>query len=212
MKGAGGLSPFEGGYPCRHLCTFDVVLQEFLETICILDGQAQHLPWHQARVDNTLRVCMRDKIPFTIERVLEGHAIPDAGKIKCTIRYGPDDLSVSWVLHKCKPVTALKLIEIPKGYDYRFKYADRKVIEDLFSQRGDADDILMTRGGWITDTSVANIAFRKMDRWYTPAQPLLAGTTWKRLIKEGKLIPRPIHQLEFDSFDEFKVISALQEF
>ena len=185
------------------------MLQEFLETICILDGQAQHLPWHQARVDNTLRVCMRDKIPFTIERVLADYAIPDTGKIKCTIRYGSEAISLSWVLYASKPVTALKLIEIPKGYEYRFKYADRKVIEALFPQRGEADDILMTRGGWITDTSIANIAFRKTDRWYTPAQPLLAGTTWKRLITEGKLIPRPIHQSEFDSFDEFRVFNAM---
>ncbi|HJW30290.1 MAG TPA: aminotransferase class IV, partial [Saprospiraceae bacterium] len=88
-------------------------------------------------------------------------------------------------------------------------YADRKIIEDLFSKKGEADDILMTRSGWIMDTSIANIAFRKGERWYTPAQPLLAGTTWKRLISERLLIPRPIHQDEISSFEAFKIFNAM---
>jgi len=69
----------------------------------------------------------------------------------------------------------------------------------------------MTRHGWITDTSIANIAFRKNDRWYTPALPLLAGTSWKRLIAEGKLIPRPIHQSEIEQMDGIRIFNAMNE-
>jgi 4-amino-4-deoxychorismate lyase len=69
----------------------------------------------------------------------------------------------------------------------------------------------MTRHGWITDTSIANIAFRKKDRWYTPANPLLAGTTWRRLIKEDILIPRPIHQSDIPHFDAFKIFNAMND-
>lgn len=100
---------------------------------------------------------------------------------------------------------------MPVGYDYSYKYADRSVLEDLFSQRKDADDILITRDGWITDTSIANIAFRKNDRWYTPSIPLLAGTTWKRLVSSGVLIPRPIHQDDLLRFDTFRIFNAMNE-
>lgn len=102
-------------------------------------------------------------------------------------------------------------MEAPKGYDYRYKLADRKVLEDLFEQRGDADDILITRDGWITDTSIANIAFRKNNRWYTPSFPLLAGTTWKRLVSTRQLIPRPIHQKDIRHFDAFKIFNAMND-
>ena len=103
------------------------------------------------------------------------------------------------------------MIEAPIGFDYRYKYADRKVLEQLFAQRGDADDILITRNGWITDTSIANIAFRKGDRWYTPSFPLLAGTSWKRLVAADVLIPRPIHQKDIDRYDAFKVFNAMND-
>ena len=101
------------------------------------------------------------------------------------------------------------MIEAPLDFDYRYKYADRKILEELFAQRGEADDILITRDGWITDTSIANIAFRKDDRWYTPSIPLLAGTTWKRLIATGILIPRPIHQSDVHHYDAIKIFNAM---
>lgn len=100
---------------------------------------------------------------------------------------------------------------MPAGYDYSYKYADRTVLENLFSQRRDADDILLTRDGWITDTSIANIAFRKGDRWYTPSIPLLAGTTWKRLVSGGVLIPRPIHQDDLLRYDAFRIFNAMND-
>src|SRR5690348_9252051 len=157
-------------------------MNRFIETLCILDGNAMQLSWHQARVDLTFRLCMSYAKPFSIEAILEKQEdIPASGKVKCTIEYGPDDHLVRWKVYEHKLIRTLKLVEIPKGYDYRFKYADRTMIDRLYAWRDESDDILMTRDGWITDTSIANIAFLKNNRWYTPAQPLLAGTTWKRL-------------------------------
>lgn len=106
----------------------------------------------------------------------------------------------------------LKLIEIPVGYEYNYKYADRKVLEELFLQKETADDVLMMRKGWLLDTSIANIAFKKNDRWYTPSIPLLAGTTWKRMITEGNVIPRTIHSGDLNTFDGFILMNAMMGF
>jgi 4-amino-4-deoxychorismate lyase len=186
-------------------------MNEFLETICILDGFPQHLEWHQRRIESTFHFCMSHATPFELEKALTLYDLPREGKIKCSIQYSTEIIEVTFANYSPKAIQHLKLVEIPFGFDYRFKYADRRIIDDLFSERGAADDILMTRHGWITDTSIANIAFRKNDRWYTPALPLLAGTTWKRLIAEGKLIPRPIHQSELGQMDAFKVFNAMNE-
>jgi 4-amino-4-deoxychorismate lyase len=102
--------------------------------------------------------------------------------------------------------------DLPEGVDYRFKYADRSFIEELFNLRRESDDILMTRQGWITDTSMANIAFRGIQRWFTPSLPLLAGTTWKRLVYTGRLIPRPIHVRELPQFEYYRVFNAMNDF
>ena len=138
--------------------------------------------------------------------------MPTSGAFKLTIEYSSEVLDVRFAGYQPKPVRKLKLIELPDGYEYSFKYADRTLIERLYAWRNDADDILMTRGGWITDTSIANIAFRKNGKWYTPSLPLLAGTTWKRLVFSGELTPRPIHVRELPHFDCYKVFNAMNDF
>jgi 4-amino-4-deoxychorismate lyase len=103
------------------------------------------------------------------------------------------------------------LVDLPSGFDYSYKYVDRRALDELFARRGEQDDILMLRDGWITDTSVGNIALCKKNRWFTPAIPLLAGTTWKRLVSSGVLIPRSIHHNDLLRFDAFKIFNAMND-
>jgi 4-amino-4-deoxychorismate lyase len=137
--------------------------------------------------------------------------IPREGTYRCRILYDANTLEIEFKPYTFKEINTLQLMEAPEGYDYAFKYADRSVIDTLYARRGAADDILITRDGYITDTSIANIAFRKDARWYTPSRPLLAGTTWKRLVSEGILIPRPIHQDDLQRYDGFYVFNAMKE-
>ena len=187
----------------------------FFETIRILDGHPQHLDWHQRRVDATLNhffpTTQPEENTFHLHEILSSCSIPSIGLYRCKIIYDLNSISVEFFPYTPRVVNSLQLIEMPPGYDYSYKYADRSVLEKLFSQRRDADDILITRDGWITDTSIANIAFRKGDRWYTPSIPLLAGTTWKRLVANGVLIPRPIHQDDVLGFDAFRIFNAMND-
>ncbi len=188
-------------------------MPSFLETICILNGVPQHLEWHQRRVDATLKhfypAALPEEIAIQLTEILSSCDIPCIGIYRCRVVYDIHSVSVQFFPYESRSINTLRLIEAPVGYDYRYKYADRKVLNELFSQRNDADDILITREGWITDTAIANIAFRKDDRWYTPSIPLLAGTTWKRLVAAGVLIVRPIHQDEISRFDAFKIFNAM---
>lgn len=172
-----------------------------------------HLPWHQRRVDATLQhfypKAFTESESFPLFDILLSCQFPSTGKVRCRIEYDLNSLSVEFFPYDPRTINTLHLIEAPSGYDYRYKYADRKILDDLFAQRKDADDVLITRDGWITDTSIANIAFRKDDRWYTPSVPLLAGTTLKRLIADGILIPRPIHQSDIHRYDAFKIFNAM---
>ena len=185
----------------------------FLETICIKNGVPQHLGWHQRRVDATLLQfypdALQGDVVFPLFDILSSCPFFTDGIVRCRIVYDINTISVEFFPYQPRTITSLKLIEAPSDFDYRYKYADRKILEELFAQRGEADDVLITRDGWITDTSIANIAFRKDDRWYTPSIPLLAGTTWKRLIATGILIPRPIHQSYVHHYDAFQIFNAM---
>ncbi len=184
---------------------------QFLETICIRDGMPQHLDWHQQRIKNTMQHFFPD--------IQHGWELIDLvrpplrflqGTVRCRVLYDQAELTVHYFEYTPHTIHRLQLIEIPDGYDYRYKYADRVVLENLYARREEADDILMTRDGWITDTSIANIAFKKNGRWYTPSIPLLAGTTWKRLITSGVLIPTPIHKSQLGLFESFKLFNAMR--
>ena len=135
-----------------------------------------------------------------------------SGKVKCRILYDAHHFGLHYSGYDLKPPSSLKLVHISSAEDYRYKYADRSLLTELFEQREDADDVLIIREDWVTDTSIANIAFIKNGSWYTPSIPLLAGTTWKRLISERILIPRPINQLEIQTFEGFKIFNAMVSF
>ncbi len=190
-------------------------MSRFLETIGIRDGQVLHLDWHQSRVEATLQNFYpeetREEIGFHLKEILSSCPIPSQGVYRCRILYDLNALSVEFIPYVTRPIHSLQLMGCPEGFDYRYKYAGRKVLEKLFAQRGDADDILITRDGWITDTSIANIAFLKENRWYTPSIPLLAGTTWKRLVASSVIIPRPIHQKDLHLFESYRVFNAMND-
>ena len=52
--------------------------------------------------------------------------------------------------------------------DYRYKQADRRVLDEAFALRDTADDVLIVRHGLLTDTSIANIALWDGCEWHTP--------------------------------------------
>ena len=46
----------------------------------------------------------------------------------------------------------------PDTIDYTYKSAHREELNALYAQKGMADDILIVRNGYLTDTSISNIA------------------------------------------------------
>ena len=93
--------------------------------------------------------------------------------------------------------------------DYRLKYADRTELDQLFLKRGEADDILIIQNGLVTDTSIANIAFFDGDKWITPKEPLLKGTTRARLLDEKKIFEQDIKIADLGKFTEFALMNAM---
>ncbi|MFZ1675679.1 MAG: aminotransferase class IV [Saprospiraceae bacterium] len=185
---------------------------QFLETICIRDGMPQHLDWHQRRIKNTMQhLFPAIQHEWELIDLIRPPLRFMQGTVRCRVLYNQAELTVHYFEYRLHSIQRLQLIEIPDAYDYKYKYADRIVLENLYTQRKESDDILMTRDGWITDTSIANIAFSKNGRWYSPSIPLLAGTTWKRLISSGIMIPSPIHKSQLGLFDSFKIFNAMNE-
>jgi 4-amino-4-deoxychorismate lyase len=186
-------------------------MSRFLETIRISAGVPQHLEWHQRRVDDTFRHFYPAADPITLHDLIRQSPIPEAGDLRCRILYDDNGHEIGFSPLEPRIVRSLRLTDLPPDYDYQYKYADRRILELAFSRRGDADDVLLLRDGWVTDTSVANVAFLSHGRWYTPVIPLLAGTTWKRLVCAGVIVPRPIHADDLHCYEACVVFNALND-
>ena len=183
----------------------------FLETIKLEDGYFFALSYHQKRMDRTREHFYPDAPPLSLPQALMRlDNIPKKGLYRVRVIYEEEISTIEFLPYEMRPINSLKLIET--ALDYRYKYEKRPVINTLFQQKKRCDDILMTRDGFLTDTSIANIALLEGEHWYTPASPLLEGTKRAALLHHGILIPRQIHREELKKFSKIRLFNAMIDF
>jgi len=181
-----------------------------IETIRIQTGRVRHIEYHNQRCNTSRKTLfgLKDKIDLR-QYIDTAQAMSD--ETKCRITYDEKIKKVEYLTYSMKPIHSLALIEVG-DLDYTHKYADRTKLEEIFDQKGDNDDILMTRNGLLTDTYYCNVSLLKEGKWYTPKSPLLQGTTRARLIKKGKIIPMDIHKDEMQEFSQLSIFNAMIPF
>jgi 4-amino-4-deoxychorismate lyase len=181
----------------------------FLETIRLQKGYMT--PWedHQQRVDRTFQH-FGAKPSLQVRTVLSGLDLPDGQIYKVSVWYSLEgDTHIKWQPYQVRSIRTIKLMPLPE-VDYSFKFADRGWINELVTQAG-TDDILLHDQGFIRDASYANVALFDGKEWFTPLQPLLAGTHRERLLRQGRICTENIHIEDLGRFQEMRWINALME-
>ena len=176
-----------------------------LETIRIQNGQAQYLEYHNQRFRKSQRDLFGIHNDFDISSVIT--APTQEGLYRCRILYDRDIQSIEYIAYQAKEIKKIALIQ--SDMEYRYKYLNRDTLDALLASSADADDILIHKDSLIRDTTIANIALEKNGKWFTPEEPLLAGTTRQRLIDSGRLIPKSIKMDEIESYDSFALMNAM---
>jgi len=181
---------------------------EFLETIKALDGRIENLAYHQKRYESVLAsygvVDYKDLGAFL--------SPPPKGLYRCRVVYTLDKIvEVTYHPYVKRSIKHLKAITANE-LDYAKKYVDRKPLNALYAKRGSCDDILIIQNALITDTSIANVAFFDGVDWFTPKQPLLAGTTRQRLLDSGFLQEADIALQSLDQFEKMALMNAMIDF
>ena len=175
----------------------------YLETIKALDGKIYHLEYHQNRFNNTLKgsnIILKD--------ILNP---PSSGLYRCRVVYNNDHVTLMYNPYKKRDIRRLKLI-FDDTITYSKKYLDRSAIDKLFAQKSFCDDILIVKNGLITDTSIANVAFKYKNEWLTPKKPLLYGTTRARLLEKSKIFEENIDVKELKNFSHVALMNAVIDF
>jgi len=179
--------------------------KKLFETIRIENGKAAHLNYHNKRLNQSRALLFGLHNPIDITTYLANP--PSKGLYRAKLIYDHKEIQINYYAYKPKPIRSLKLIE--SDISYAFKALDRKHLESLREDADEYDDVLILKNGYLTDTSIANIALRQHGIWYTPAAPLLAGTTRARLLESGKLIPREIPASDIHHYDSLALMNAM---
>ena len=183
-------------------------MSQFFESICVKEGVAENLSFHQARVYKTLQSFDASQNNISLKAIVEQLTLSTLGLFKLRISYDLNgNHQVKLTPYQYKLINQFALVDI-KGYRYDYKYENRDWINEALIQSG-TDEIMMHENGFIKDCSYTNIVFYDGVNWYTPESPLLEGTQRAKLIQEGLILPKALHVKDIPSFVKFKCINAM---
>ncbi len=175
-----------------------------LETIKIEDGEVFNLSYHQARCDKSRKALFYSTDRLDLSSLIQA---PPKGLYRCRILYDKKIHSIEYIPYRPKEMHTLKVVTSDIIYNY--KYANREELNILLQKQHDADEIIIEKEGYLTDTTIANIAFYDGKQWFTPEKPLLKGTMRAKLLDDGFLHTRKIRKEEIRDYTHVALMNAM---
>ncbi|MGV6988216.1 aminotransferase class IV family protein [Testudinibacter sp. P80/BLE/0925] len=180
-----------------------------IETIAVQDGELQNLAYHQRRYQQALATYYRQQTTQMLD--LAAIQVPrefQHGLVRCRIDYNATEQQVRFFAYQRREFRTFQPV-MCDHIDYEFKFSDRTLLDQLYAQRGECDEIMIIKHGLITDCSIGNLVLLQNGMWYTPAQPLLHGTQRAKLLAEGKIQTRDIRLADLADYSRIRLINAL---
>jgi len=178
-----------------------------LETIKIEEGKVFNLAYHQKRCDLSRASLFQTTDTLKLSSYIHP---PSKGLYRCRIIYNKQIHSIEYIPYTPKNISMLKIV--PSTIKYGFKYANRDGFNTLLKRYTDVDEIIIEKEGYLTDTSIANIAFYDGEKWITPSSPLLQGTMRAKLLDEGFLHLNNIKKENLSRYTQVALMNAMLGF
>ncbi len=175
-----------------------------LETIKIEDGHIENLFYHQIRFDKSRRELFNITDKTDLSSLIKA---PKKGLYRCRIIYDKEIHTVEYIPYIPKEIKTLKIIT--SNIDYNYKYADREELNSLLEKAYEYDEIIIEKDGYLTDTTISNIAFYNEDKWFTPAQTILDGTMRAKLLDEKFLHPKDIKKEDLKNYSQIALMNSM---
>lgn len=185
-------------------------MSRFIESIKILDGKLQNLHYHQQRLERTRKELLGLNLHPDLSKSIDIGENMTGGLFKCRVIYEHDIENIEVVPYVRRKASSLKMIT-SDNINYKYKYARRTSLDELFLQRDNCDDIMIIINDLVTDSYTANLVFSDGTNWFTPDTPLLPGTMRASLLETGKIKERSITVDMIQGFKEIRLINALND-
>ncbi|MDG6895832.1 aminotransferase class IV family protein [Volucribacter amazonae] len=182
------------------------------ETIAFEQGQAQHLDYHQARYQRSLRHYYginAEKSAVDFRQVLQLPSHCTEPLIRCRVDYNDRHIQIQYTAYQRRCFRHFLPLVVNQPLNYSLKWADRSLLQQYYAQRGDYDEVMLVQQNLITDCTIGNLVFKRQGQWFTPKSPLLAGTQRQYLLDQQRIELRDIYLHELDLFEEVRLINAM---
>ncbi|CAN5394408.1 aminotransferase class IV family protein [soil metagenome] len=179
-----------------------------IETIRLVNGEFNNLEYHVQRMRRAWRELYSIDEPWDVREVLTNSNQPTSGLHKCRLVYDTKVTEISFEPYHVRGVNSLRMIT-DDSIQYSHKFRERRELESNFKKRGQGDDVLIIKNGHVTDTTYANIIFKRGGEWFTPSSCLLQGTMRQWLIDKSKVHVEEIAVAQIARFEKFKLINSM---
>ena len=184
---------------------------QLVESIKLKDGVIQNLEYHQMRMNRSMDELFPKREKINLATVI---SIPDnfaSGIFKVRVLYGSFLQKIEIEPYTFRTIQSLKVVH-HESVDYHLKYTDRQILQELFAQRENYDDIIIVKNGLVTDSFAANLLFFDGETWVTPNSPLLKGTKRQLLIDQGIIFEKKIREEDIRNYLKVGLINAMIDF
>jgi 4-amino-4-deoxychorismate lyase len=175
-----------------------------VESIRVCDAVFERLDLHLDRMNRS----RGESFGLAPLERLELPVPPPDGLYKCRVLYDSEIRSVEFVPYVPRTIRSLRLIN-DDSISYSYKFEDRSGLERLFVLRDGCDDIIIVKNGLLTDAYSANIVLEKDGRFFTPADPLLAGTRRAALLRDHRIIEQEISPRDIANYRLIHLVNAM---
>ncbi len=183
----------------------------FIETIRLNKGHLCNISFHDKRLNHTRQVHFKSQDKWSLGEMVSIPQNFQKGLYKCRVTYGKEIEKIEFEPYQPRSIQHLRLIN-NDSIEYDFKYQNRELLNGLFAQRGEADDVLIIKNGFVTDTSYANIVFWEGTKWVTPDTFLLPGTQRTRLLEEKVIFEQKIRAQDLPKFSHARLVNSMLDF
>ena len=178
-----------------------------LETIKLENGRLNNISYHNQRLNAARAFIFGENHPIRIEKKI---IIPPQfrqGTYRCRITCSRIIENTEFFPLQQRKFKCLKII-YDDQINYPYKFADRSHLNNLYEQKGNADEIIIIKNGLVTDCSIANLVLYDGTEWYTPDIPLLKGTQRQLLLDHHLIREKRIRESDLIQYQKIGLINA----
>ena len=184
---------------------------QLVESIKLKDGILCNLGFHQDRINRSLAEIFPGALKIDLAKSI---SIPEnckSGVFKVRVLYRNFVENIEIEAYTYRNIRSLKVVR-HETIDYHLKFTDRQILQQLFAQRGDCDDVIIVKNNLVGDSFAANLLFFDGTQWVTPASALLKGTKRQFLLDSGMITECEIREEDIARYQKIGLVNALVDF